>query len=60
MPARSKVQQKAAGMALSAKLGEIPVSKLKGAAKDMYKSMTASQLKDYASTSRKSLPKRKK
>ena len=59
MPAKSKQQQKAAGMALAAKRGEIPPSKLKGAAKDMYNSMTASQLREFASTKRKPLPKRK-
>jgi len=52
MPSVSKSQQSAAGLALSAKRGQIPVSKLKGAALSMYKSMTISQLKEYASTSR--------
>ena len=35
MPAKSKAQQKAAGAALSAKRGDTPESKLKGAAKSM-------------------------
>ena len=35
MPAKSKAQQKAAGAALSAKRGETPKSKLKGASKQM-------------------------
>ena len=48
MPAKSSAQRKAAGMALAAKRKEIPTSKLKGAAKDMYKSMSAKQLKDFA------------
>ena len=60
MPAKSKVQQKAAGMALAAKRGKVPVSRLKGSALQMYKSMTAKQLEDFASTKRKGLPKRKK
>lgn len=56
MPAKSKAQQKAAGMALSAKRGEIPVSDLKGAAKSMYDSMTEEQLEDFAETKRKGKP----
>jgi hypothetical protein len=36
MPAKSKAQQQAAGMALAAKRGEKKVSELKGAAKSMY------------------------
>ena len=48
MPATSNKQRKAAGMALSAKRGETPVSKLKGAARQMYLSMTARQLEHYA------------
>jgi len=60
MPAKSKVQQRAAGMALAAKRGKVPVSRLKGSALQMYKSMTAKQLEDFASTKRKGLPKRKK
>ena len=43
-PAKSKVQQKAAGAALAAKRGKMPMSKLKGAAKDMAKSMTKKHL----------------
>ena len=35
MPAKSKAQQKAAGAALSAKRGETPLSKLKGASRSM-------------------------
>ena len=44
MPAKSKAQQKAAGAALAAKRGETPVSKLKGASKGMYQSMSEKQL----------------
>ena len=49
MPAVSSEQQRAAGMALAAKRGDIPVSDLKGAAKDMYNSMTEEELKELAS-----------
>ncbi|WP_285018770.1 DUF3008 family protein [Novosphingobium sp. fls2-241-R2A-195] len=59
MPAKSKVQQKAAGAALSAKRGETPKSHLKGASKDMVKSMSEEQLEDLASTKRKGLPEHK-
>lgn len=59
MPARSRAQQKAAGMALAAKRGEIPVSELWGAARSMYESMTAQQLEDFASTERSDLPEHK-
>lgn len=56
MPAISKAQQRAAGMALAAKRGELDPSKLKGAARQMYDSMTEAQLHDYAATGRKPLP----
>jgi hypothetical protein len=59
MPATSKAQQKAAGAALSAKRGEQPKSKLKGASKQMEKSMSEKQLEEFASTDRKGLPARK-
>src|SRR5438067_6614736 len=60
MPAKSKKQQMAAGAALAAKRGEIKKSKLKGASKQMAKSMSKKQLKEFASTKRKKLPKKKK
>ncbi|MFN0264738.1 DUF3008 family protein [Tepidamorphus sp. 3E244] len=59
MPAQSKAQQKAAGAALSAKRGETKVSELQGASKDMYESMSESELEDFASTERKGLPDKK-
>ena len=59
MPARSKAQQKAAGAALAAKRGEIDKSELKGASREMYDSMSESQLEEFASTKRKSLPEHK-
>jgi len=52
----SQDQQQAAGIALSAKRGEIPVSELRGSAKEMYDSMTEKELKDFASTKHKGLP----
>lgn len=58
MPARSKAQQMAAGAALSAKRGEKSKSSLKGASKEMYESMSESELEDFAETKRKNLPSR--
>ncbi|MFO0991679.1 MAG: DUF3008 family protein [Hyphomicrobiales bacterium] len=56
MPAKSKAQQKAAGAALAAKRGEVPKSKLVGASKEMYDSMSEKQLDEFASTKRKGKP----
>jgi hypothetical protein len=56
MPAKSAAQQKAAGAALSAKRGEIPKSKLKGASKSMVESMSEKQLEEFAHTRRKGKP----
>jgi hypothetical protein len=56
MPATSKAQQKAAGAALSAKRGDTPKSKLKGASKSMEDSMSEKQLEELASTKRKGKP----
>lgn len=56
MPAKSQAQQKAAGAALSAKRGELPKSKLKGASLDMYESMSEKELDDLAGTKRSKLP----
>ena len=56
MPAKSAAQQKAAGAALSAKRGDTPKSKLKGASKQMEESMTEKQLEDFAHTKRKGKP----
>ena len=58
MPAKSKAQQKAAGAALSAKRGDTPKSKLKGASKSMAESMSEKQLEEFASTKRKGKPER--
>ena len=59
MPAQSKAQQKAAGAALSAKRGETKVSDLPGASKQMYDSMSESELEELAETDREGLPDRK-
>jgi hypothetical protein len=56
MPAKSKAQQKAAGAALSAKRGETKPSKLIGASRQMYDSMSEKQLDEFASTKRKGKP----
>lgn len=56
MPATSQAQQKAAGAALSAKRGETKKSDLKGAAREMYDSMTEAELEDLASTKHEGLP----
>lgn len=59
MPAKSKAQQKAAGAALSAKRGDTPKSELRGASKEMEKSMSEKELKKMASTERKGKPEHK-
>ncbi|PKQ00159.1 MAG: DUF3008 domain-containing protein [Alphaproteobacteria bacterium HGW-Alphaproteobacteria-13] len=56
MPAKSKAQQKAAGAALSAKRGDTPKSKLKGASKEMVDSMSEKQLEELAKGARKGKP----
>ena len=54
----SKSQQRAAGIALAAKNGDIPKSKLQGASKEMAK-MSRSDLEDFAKTKHKGLPAKK-
>lgn len=56
MPAKSQAQQKAAGAALAAKRGEVSKRSLKGASRDMEKSMTQKQLRELAATKRKGKP----
>jgi hypothetical protein len=56
MPAKSAAQQKAAGAALSAKRGDSPKSKLKGASRQMEQSMTEKQLEEFAHTKRTGKP----
>lgn len=48
MPAKSEDQRKAAAIAYAVKTGQLDKSKLQGASRKMYKSMTTKQLKDYA------------
>lgn len=60
MKAQSEAQQKAAGAALSAKRGETPKSKLQGASKEMYETMTEKELEDMASTRHDNIPERKR
>jgi Protein of unknwon function (DUF3008) len=50
----------AAGAALAAKRGKRPKSSLKGASKQMEKSMSEKQLKDFAKTKRKRLPQKRR
>lgn len=59
MPAKSKAQQKAAGAALAATRGETDKSSLQGASRDMYDSMSESELEELASTERNDLPEHK-
>lgn len=54
----SQDQQQAAGAALAAKRGDIPVSSLKGASKEMYK-MSEKELEKFAKTKHKGLPVKK-
>ncbi|MFA6179850.1 MAG: DUF3008 family protein [Candidatus Methylopumilus sp.] len=56
MPAKSKSQQKAAGIALAAKRGKISKKALKGASRSMEESMSEDELHKMASTSRKNKP----
>lgn len=58
MPAKSQAQQKAAGAALSAKRGEQKKSALKGASKEMEKSMSEAELERMASGKRTGKPQR--
>ena len=56
MPADTQAQQKTAGMAYAAKKkGKLPG---KGPSREMAKSMDLSQLRDFASTPKKGLPKK--
>ncbi|MCK2165742.1 DUF3008 family protein [Thalassospira xiamenensis] len=59
MPAKSKSQQKAAGLALSVKRGEQKKSELTGAAREMAESMSEEELEELASGQRKGKPEHK-
>ena len=56
MPAKSQKQQKAAGAALAAKRGEVPMARLRGASKEMAASMSEKELEEMASIARRNLP----
>ncbi|WP_368639161.1 DUF3008 family protein [Castellaniella ginsengisoli] len=56
MPAKSKSQQQAAGIALAAKRGEKKVSELRGASKSMYESMDEKELQELAETKTRGKP----
>ncbi len=56
MPAKSAAQQKAAGAALSAKRGDTPKSKLRGASRGMEESMSEKELEKMAHTKRTGKP----
>jgi hypothetical protein len=60
MPARSKKQQMAAGAALAAERGKRSKSSLRGASKQMAKSMSQKQLRKFAKTKRRKLPTKKR
>lgn len=48
MPSKSASQQRAAGMALAVKRGDIPMHKIQGPIRNMVKSMSETQLKEFA------------
>ncbi|EXL03579.1 MULTISPECIES: DUF3008 family protein [Brucella] len=56
MPAKSKAQQQAAGAALAAKRGDKSKSQLRGASREMAKSMSEKELEKLASTRQKDKP----
>ena len=56
MPAKSKSQQQAAGIALAAKRGDKKVSALKGASRSMCKSMDEQALEELAKTKTRNKP----
>lgn len=59
MPAKSKKQQRAAGIAYAVKKGRLPKSSLRGSSRAMYK-MSVKSLRKFAATKRKGLPDKKK
>jgi len=59
MPAKSKAQQQAVGAALAAKRGDKAKSELRGASKQMEKSMSEKELEKMASTKQKGKPEHK-
>ena len=59
MKAQSDTQQKAAGVALAARRRDMPESKLEGASKEMYDSMTEAELEDVALRRHDNIPEKK-
>ena len=59
MKAQSEQQQKAAGVALSAKRGETDIDDLYGASKRLYENLTEAELEEMASVSHDELPTKK-
>lgn len=60
MPAKSIQQQKLMGLALAYKRGNVPASKVSAQVKKMAKSMTEKDLRKYAGTPHKGLPRKVK
>jgi hypothetical protein len=60
MPAKSKDQQRAAGIAYSAKCKGKKTTPKKGPSKQMAQSMSCKELKEFASTKRSKLKKKDK
>ena len=58
MPAVSQQQQKIMGLALAYKRGEVPASKVSDQVKKLARSMSEKELKKYAGTKHKGLPKK--
>ncbi|SLN35001.1 hypothetical protein AQS8620_01180 [Aquimixticola soesokkakensis] len=59
MKAKSEVQQKAAGAALSAKRGETTVQDLWGASRDLYENLSEGELAEMAAVDHDAVPHRK-
>jgi len=57
--AESEAQQKAAAIALAVKRGDQPESVLQSASRDMYDSMSADELEDFAKTKHSGIPAKK-
>ena len=58
MPAKSKAQQRFMGLVRAVQKGEVPKSKVSKAIKKVAKSMKDKEVKKYASTKHKGLPKK--
>ena len=58
MPATSQSQQKLMGIVHAIQKGELPANKARGEARDLAKTMDPDDVRDFASTKRKGLPKK--